>query len=80
MLCVEVVHSTPWAVFMEDDGDKESCLLIMSFSAVARPCVALSDQSRQEHGRELLFFIVAPYLKMTQSGWPLMVVSQESLV
>lgn len=61
MLCVEVVHSTPWAVFMEDNGEKESCLLIMSFSAVARPCVALSDQSRQEHGRELLFFIVAPY-------------------
>lgn len=42
-------------VYGNDGGDKESCLLIMSFSAVARPCVALSDQSRQEHGRELLF-------------------------
>lgn len=55
MCCVEAGHSTPRAVLIEDDGYKESCLLIMSFSAVARPCVPLSDQSRQEHGRELLF-------------------------
>lgn len=34
---------------------KESCLLIVSFSAVARPCVALSDQNWQERVRELLF-------------------------
>lgn len=55
MLYVKVGHSTPRPVFVEDDGDKELCLLIVSCSAVARPCVVLSQQSRQEHVRELLF-------------------------
>lgn len=55
MLYVEVVHSTPraglWKMMVEIKNHVfSSCL-----SAVARPCVALSDQSRQEHGRELLF-------------------------
>lgn len=48
MPSVEAVHSTPWPVSMEGDGDKQSCLLSVSLSAVARPWVALSDQSRQD--------------------------------